>query len=195
MNTNWKKYKPRNNFNYYNNQSQSRDTNQIQNYHENVGTNYRNQFKGRNPHYNNYSYNKKPYDRNKNHHHRQQDSHNEDVQYPISPQERNINDLLNAVQRQGVVGQLVFIANEKDNSTAILQNAIHSAKDVHLNVTLNIATNKYELTINDEVFGETSTETKQQAKSELCENVLNNLKKKCFFITRMDNFEEVYDIV
>lgn len=151
---------------------------------------------------NNFYHNRNPYDRpppNKEFIHYQKNRQydqifniQEDIKIPMSPFEQKINNLVNTVQDQGIVGQFVFIKNEKDNSTSILQNAIQSTKNVHLNVTLNAVTNKFELIINDEVFGETDTSKgKQVAKNELSEQVLDKLKNKCFYIMKKENYEEV----
>lgn len=162
---------------------------------------YNNRLENRNyDNRNSYQY-KKPYDRHlgrgfsdhqNNIRQPNRITHSDDIKIPISPLDVKINTLLNAVQEQGIFGQLVFMANENDNSTSIFQNAIQTTKDLHLNVTLDTSTNKFQLTINDAIFGVTdSSKGKQIAKTELFEVVLNNLKSKCFYITKKDNFEEV----
>lgn len=163
------------------------------------GKNYNKHFEGRTSHNNHY--NRKPYDRphnrDFNYHQnkrktKQEFNTDEDILIPLSPLELKINKLVNAVQEQGLIGDLVFIVGEKDFPTSILQNATQSAKNYQMNVNLNTVTNKFELKINGQVMGETDfSKGKQLAKSELCEVVLQDLKKKCFYISRKDNIEEV----
>lgn len=163
------------------------------------GRGYQNRFKNLND--NNYHQNRKPYDRPPgrgfSHHQNRTDNrqtyHNdEDFQIPASPLDIKINTLISAVQGQGVIGQLVFNASDKDNATSILQNAIQSTKNYVMNINLNPAIKKFELTINDQVLGETDcNKSKQIAKNELCELVLQKLRTKCFFIIRKENIEEV----
>lgn len=145
-------------------------------------------------------YRKKPYDRplNKTYHHQnkrlfEQKFHDQaSIITPLSPLDIKIQNLVNAVQGQGILGDLVLISSEKDNPTSILQNAVQNTKDCCLNVDFNSTTNKFHLLINKHILGETDVgKGKQGAKNELCEMVLEGLKKRCFFIIKKENFEEV----
>lgn len=49
----------------------------------------------------------------------------------------------------------------------------------------------YELSINDEIIVEGAFDSKTSARAQLTNMAINKLKKKCFFITKCDNFEEV----
>lgn len=169
-----------------------------QNNFERFNTGYQNHFKNR--HSNDNYQNRKPYDRppgrgfghHQNRRQNRQTFNDEDIQIPASPLDIKIRTLVSAVQGQGVIGQLVFTTTDKENATSILQNAIQSMKNYRMDVTLNQALNKFELSINDQVLGETDcNKSKQVAKTELCEVVMQKLRTKCFFITRKENIEEV----
>nr|CAH7744226.1 unnamed protein product [Callosobruchus chinensis] len=103
-----------------------------------------------------------------------------------------VNNLINAVQSQHpVIGQIIFTQICNENPTVLLQNAMQGLRNCSVNVLQNQQSGLYELRINGDKFAEGQFLSHKLAKTNLFETVFNDLKDRCFFITKKRNYEEV----
>nr|CAI5836702.1 unnamed protein product [Callosobruchus analis] len=134
-----------------------------------------------------------PYDRPPNESRFKDNELSEEINTSVlTPLDVKVNNLINAVQSQHpVIGQIIFTQICNENPTVLLQNAIQGLRNCTVNVLQNRQSGLYELRINGDKFAEGPFLSVKIAKSNLFETVFNDLKDKCFFITKKRNYEEV----